>query len=915
MVFLRVSNYKLIFYKGLEENVIQQLISIKVTKTENKQLQKKTLIKLLIASSISIGMIIAFSLPFGMIPPLGKLLLPGDGIWNVPAEVSNYETLEDPKLSNDVKVFRDEWGIPHIYGYGEDDLMFALGYCQAQDRMIQMDLVRRLSRGRLSEIIGPDALETDEFNILRLEEYWANKTVDYLASNQEPTFKAIYQMLLRYVDGINKYIENNKNQKPFEYQFLDVEIAPWELVDTLVYAKYMSEYFTWTYKDMRRYENMRILGQANYSELYGFPAPYQIPVCPNYGEYDDISVPTSQFNPTSSSTNILNDSIDEINSAEIKINKELKSLDFISSFLDGLERFPEEVERIEREYIIGSNNWAISGNKTESGKPLLCTDMHLGWSLPGMWYEAHLVDLGSDLNIYAVFVPGVPLPVAGHNGYVGWGETIASFDLIDWYYYNGINETHYEYKGKPKAYEIMEETILVKGQDPVKYTFKMTVHGPVFTDLVSMPDDFSDNVIACKWTSYNITLDFLAMYGFMHAKNVYEFDDAIRYMDLLPLNLVFADIDGNIGIRPNAKVPIRNDTDIPTWNLGGGDMPYNGSKGEGEWIGYLDFDDRPYCFNPEQGFLASANQYIAGPDYPNVSVINDGGATGYRARRINNLLAQGNEFNVEDMKKMQLDIYSVRAGNFTPYFLNALDQLQSKTTIQQEVYDYLNEWDYKMDKNLVAPTLYHLWVEAFRDLTFQDEQNVMGDFGIPSYAVLEKLMKEFPDSKWFDNISTSEIESRDDIMIETLNIVLDGLIEYFGSDDLSTWKWGTIHKLQINHIMGLPGLGKGSYPGDGEAYTINPSYGSNFYNGQIQTSYSRSGASERIIVDFGDMNNSVSIIPSGERGISSSVHYSDQLEMFLKGEYHSQYFDAKDPETLKAWARIETIIIIKKGGD
>lgn len=174
---------------------------------EIKQKQKPTIIKIIIASVISIGMITAFSIPFGMIPPLGSLLFPGDGIWDVPTEISEYEIVKDSALYHDVEVYRDEWGIPHIYGYGEEDLMFALGYVQAQDRMIQMDLVRRIARGRLSEILGLAALDTDKYNILKLEEYWANESVENLQSSEDPLYKSIYKMLLRYVDGINKYIQ------------------------------------------------------------------------------------------------------------------------------------------------------------------------------------------------------------------------------------------------------------------------------------------------------------------------------------------------------------------------------------------------------------------------------------------------------------------------------------------------------------------------------------------------------------------------------------------------------------------------------------------------------------------------------------------------------------------------------------
>jgi penicillin amidase len=876
-----------------------------VTKLEIKQKKKPTIIKLIIASIISIGMITAFSIPFGMIPPLGNLLFPGDGIWDVPTEITAHEEIIDPTLESNVTVYRDEWGVPHIYGHGEPDIFYALGYCQAQDRMIQMDLVRRLAKGKLSELVGPEALETDKYNLLKLEEYWAEATVAYLEVEAEtdPYVQNIYHLLLRFVDGVNKYIERYQDEKPFEYQFLAIDnIDPWTAVDTMVYSKYMSEYFTWEYTDMYRYRDMMTLGSANYSELYPFPAPYQIPVCPNYGEYDDISVSASDFNPEAAVMEFADPLVQTMNA--------------ISTFLDRVEQLPYEKEKMDmrEEFMIGSNNWVVSGNKTATGSPFLGTDMHLTWSLPGMWYEAHLVDLDSDLNVYGVFVPGVPVPVAGHTAYVGWGESIAAYDFIDWYYYNGINDTHYDYKGEATAYDTMDLLIPVKGQDPEAYTIKLTVHGPVFSD-VPMTDDFPNSVIAAHWLSYNISQDLFAMYGFMHAKNVSEFYDSIQYFDLLPLNIAFGDTSGNIGITANAKISIRNDTDLPDWHPGGGKMPYNGSKGEGEWIGYLAFEDRPHTFNPEQGYLASANQYIAGPDYPNVEIINDGGAQGYRARRINDVLAKGSEFTMEDMIALQTDIYSVRAGNFTPYLLDALDSLPTLTTLQQDAYTELESWNFLMDKDLTAPTIFHVWNGAYRSMTFQDEQGELGAFRTPTYALLEKFTKEYPNAHWFDNVSTPEIEDRDDMILASFAAALLALEDYYGTDDISEWKYGEIHQVTFDHMMGLDGLGRGPYPGSGAAYTVNPSYGENFRDGAVIQTHSGAGASERILVDFGDMNNSISILPSGQRAISSSVHYADQLELFLRGEYHIQYFGAEDPATLENWTEIETVIIFKKEAD
>ncbi|WP_371805193.1 penicillin acylase family protein [Candidatus Lokiarchaeum ossiferum] len=866
--------------------------------------QKKVIFKSSGSLAICICMMVVLSIPFGMIPPLGNFLLPGTGIWDVPDNYASYEEIYDENLNDEVKIYRDEFGVPHIYGSNEEDLMFALGYCHAQDRIIQMDLIRRSSRGTLSELVGSSALETDKFNILKMEAYWANLTYIEMKASKDPQIQNIRTIMEKYVAGVNLYISTSDNARPFEYQFLDAEISPWDVIDTLVYAKYISEYFTWGYSDFQRYSDVMTLGKDNYTELFGFPAPYQIPVVPNYGEFDTISVPPSLPNPSSDSTPASSYAQD---SKFAQFSKE-----FANEFLKGISQFPQEAERINPEYIIGSNNWVISGNKTESGLPLLCNDMHLGWSLPGMWHEAHLIETDSDLNVYAVFLPGVPLPVAGHTNYLGWGETIAAFDMQDWYYYNGINETHYEYKGEPIPYEVHEVLIPVKGNDPVSYRFNATVHGPVFTNLISVPELFEDSVIACKWVSQNITYDYLALYGYMHAKDVHEFDEASKFFACLPLNIAFGDVEGNIGMRPNAKVPIRNDSNLPDWHIGNGRMPYNGSKGEGEWIGYVDFDDLPVSINPEQGYLTSANQQIAGPDFPNVDSINGGGSVGYRARRLNTLLASGNEFTINDMKEIQLDLYSPRAGNFTPYLINALASVTEKTKLQQDVYDELVSWDYIMLGSSPATTIFNIWNDAYLHSTFYDDMDLRGDFSTPSWAVLEYLTKEEPNSKWFDNVSTSIEENRDSTILYGLEKSLSALEKYYGTDDISAWKWGDIHQLTFDHLLGLPGLGVGPFPGNGTSVTVNPSYTQNFVNWEVRYGASRGGPSERIIVDFSNMNNSLSVIPSGESAISSSEHYADQLTLFLRGEFHNQYFKAEDPDTLEKWCNVESILVLKK---
>jgi penicillin amidase len=859
------------------------------------------LIKISTAGFISVILILGLFIPIGMIPPLGSFLLPGNGIWKLPQEVSSFEELVYEGLSNDVNVYRDEWGIPHIYGKSLGDIVFALGYCHAQDRWFEMDMARRSVRGLLSEILGPEMVEQDQFNLMKLEEFWANETIKVLSTSTDTNIQEMYQVFTMYTVGVNTYLSEHSDTKPVEYYLLGAEIRPWEMIDTICMVKYLSEYFTWSYYDMDRTRAVTALGRDDYTELYGFPHPYQIPVTPNYGEYDDISHPVN-----------LSAISDEKSSISSK--PDIRITQTIDSFMKGLERYPLEQDRIELESLTGSNNWAVSGNKTSTGKPMLATDMHAGWPLPGIWYEAHLVDISSDFNIYGLCFPGIPLPITGNTRYIAWANTIAMFDIIDWYYYNGINETHYMYKGQVTKYEVQEVTIPVKGRSPESFVIKSTVHGPVFTGLVPTPDEFSDLVIACKWVAQNVTRDYLAIWGYIHAKNAQEFDEASQYMEMLPLNIVYADIHGNIGIRSNAKVPIRNDTGIPSWHTGGGSMLYNGSAGQGEWIGYLPFEDLPHTENPYQGYLCSANQVIAGPDYQNISIINQGAADGYRARRLNDLLTSDDDITMDDMKDFQLDVYSVRAGNFTPFFLSVLESLPSPTSLQQVVTAELSAWDFIMDKDEVAPTIFNIWIEAYQYGTFQDEIDTYDLPRTPSWAVLEKLTKENETSKWFNNVTSSSTETRDDIILQALIAALDALERYFGTDNISEWKWGTIHQLYFGHISGLLPFDAGPFPGNGSGLTVNPSNTRNFDDGDVRRHSARGGASERMIIDFSNFSNSLSVLPSGQRGISTSKHYSDQLEqLFLKGEYHYTHFDLDTPEKLENGIKIESRIIFRKG--
>jgi len=829
-----------------------------ISKLKNKihtKVNEKKYRRLTTYIMITVILIVIFSIPLGIIPGLGGLLFPSYGIWNVPGEVPAEEQLVIPGFKGNVSVFRDEWGIPHIYGDFEKDVFFAQGYCHAQDRFFQMDIIRRQVRGMLSEVIGESALAQDEFNLAMGMEYWANETDKVLSK------MAFYENLVGYVAGVNYYLQTHEYEKPLEYHLLGFEPANWSTLDSLCLVQEMARQLSWGYDDIYRMINYEALGPARYNELFGLPQPYQIPICPNYGSFGKIPEAADNVDMTSNPS----------------------AISTMSEFMTAINTIDSEKELMEFQDMRGSNNWVISGKRSSTGMPILCNDMHLSWIMPGVWYEQHLVAKDTGLNVYGFSVPGMPLVAVGHNQYVAWGFTNTGYDVLDWYYYKTFGPDKYIYDGKIKEYTTRTHVIKVKGQAPVEFQVRLTVDGPVLSDLrdFEIPTPHEEIVIAAKWTGHGIYYNFLAGNGFNHAKNRAQFDSASRYWTTLAQNIVYADIYGNIAIRPTGKVPIRD---------GWGKFPYDGSAGQGKWKGYIPFEDLPNSLNPDQEYLTSSNQIVAGPDYP--YKLQNSYSEGYRARRINDYLSTVGPYEdgIEKMKKIQHDVKSSCAEAYVPYLISAIESYygSSPPTQIQGILKELRGWDYFMLRDLAAPTIYRKFRDYFMEYTFNDEFEYYGAVGGPSLAVLEYLMKEEPNSHWFDAINTPFTkERRDDIIIKALQSAIVWLENYYESSDPSTWRWGDVHKLYFGHLTGLGALSKGPYEGDGEGVTVMPSGVS------LGTTirYARGGASERMIVDLSDLNNSMSVIPSGERGLSNSKHYSDQLEqLYLQYKYHHQYF-------------------------
>jgi len=835
--------------------------------------EKKNIVKLTTVIVITVVVLTIFSIPLiSIIAPLGNILFPGSGLWNVPSEVPQQETVYFPGLNSSVTVYRDEWGIPHVYASNENDLSFAIGYIHAQDRLFQMDLARRNIRGKLSEVVGDLALEEDKFNLAMGMEYWANQTLQDAIRRQELGEIDYLDSLYSYADGVNYYINTHQNDLPIEYAMLGFTPERWTPLDSMCYTKYMSKMLTWQYDDLYRLQTLEALGAADYTEIMSMSTYGQIPICPNYGEFNDSSELTYNGGPLKISSNVLEE---------------------VNTFLSNIENIPSEksLMELQEQNAIGSNNWVVDGIKSSTGKPILCNDMHLAWNMPGIWYEAHLVDESTGLNFYGFMLAGVNIPIVGHTDTVAWGFTNTGYDVMDWYYYEEVDDDHYIYNGIITEYNKKTYTINVKDEGTQKFIVKETVHGPVLSDFLgsAIPDslDTPNIVLAPKWTGNNITGEIYALYGYAHAKNRADFDLASENFHCPAQNHVYADVHGTIGIRPTGRVPIRDDSLIEPWHFGNGTLPYNGTKGEGDWIGYIPFNELPVTVNSSQHYLASANQIVTGPGYKKYALQNSY-ATGYRARRINELLNNSADgtVGIEKMKEIQLDVKSSAARALIPYLINATEELPTsqKTPIILDVLTQLKNWDYDMDKDLAAPTIYRKWRDYYGDYTFNDEYAQAPIR--PPLNVLEKLTRDEPNSLWFDDINTGMVEDRNYIMIKALNSTITWLLDFYKTNEVSTWRWGEIHQLDFPHLV-FESLDVGPFEGDGEGYTVNPA-GVSIRNG---VGYARGGASERMIVDLSDFQNSMSVIPSGQRAISNSKHYSDQLEeLFLQGKYHRHYF-------------------------
>ncbi|WP_416839325.1 penicillin acylase family protein [Haloferax sp. DFSO52] len=747
-----------------------------------------------------------------------------------------YETVTPPGATNvespygSASVWYDDAGVPHIEAANEEALYYAVGYVQARDRLFQMDLQRRLVGGELSAMVGNSTLESDRFY----------RSLDFQsaaeASWQSVRGTDVGEPIEAFTAGVNYYADTAA--LPSEYALLGVDFEEWTPTDTLLVGKLISWQLSGSFADLRRATAVSRLG-PNASALYPSELDHDVPII-----RDSTTSDAEPFSPAS----VVADAED----APANVGGDFAAL-------------AEWTDQYDKDPTYGSNNWVVSGEHTASGRPLLANDPHLSLTVPPIWYEMHLST--DEMDVRGVGFPGIPMVVIGRTADAAWGVTNVGGDFTDLYTYE-MRDGGYVYDGEVRSFEIETETIEVVGSDDVEITVKKSVHGPVI--------ERGGKTIGVAWPGFSATNESLGVYRLNHADSVDEIRDALRIWDVPAQNFVAADSAGNTLYYPAGRYPIR----VTDGEVVRGDTIFNGSAGEGEWRGYepygqslwdgfVPFESIPHVENPD--LLATANQRtIDDPAfYMGTSMTY---ADPYRGERIYDLLddaAADGGVTAESMKQIQRDVRSEAATRFTPYATapGAVEQMSPEA---RELASTLEGWDGQMRADSQSALVYRIWVDEFRNATFADEFEPQGldDSYYPRLFVLQQLDS---DSQWFDDRSTADVtETRDDIAAKAMNRTTDRL------DDAGLETYGDYNRLEMNHPFDRTFLNYPERPMDGSAYTV-----FNFRS----SGATQAGSSWRMVVDFSAEDDSVGVIPGGQRGVFWSDRYHDQLDMWADGEY------------------------------
>jgi penicillin amidase len=723
-------------------------------------------------------------------------------------------SLKTPGLKQPVRVLRDRWGVAHIYASNQHDLFFAQGFVAAQDRLFQMELWKRSGQGRLAEVLGPTALQRD-VNARRLM-YRGNMKTEY--ESYAPDTKEILEA---FTAGINAFIARRTTaggpSLPIEFELAGFKPEPWKPEDCLNRMAAFSMTGN-SFSELTHAQMVAALGAEKASGMFEFDPPVTLDPAPK--------IDFAGFSP---------ELLKDVVGSDVRIE------------------FPNEKQ--------GSNNWTVSGSLTKSGKPLLANDPHRVIAEPSLRYMVHLVAPGWD--VIGGGEPGLPGVALGHNQHIAWGFTIFALDQQDLYLekLNPANPLQYRSAQGWRNMRVEKATFQVRGQGPVTVDLKFTRHGPV------MWED-GKRALALRWVGAEPgAAGYLASLSVDRASSWDDFEAAMPRWKVPPENIVYADAEGNIGEHSTGLVPVRKN-----WT---GLLPVPGN-GRYEWSGFVANDELPHQYNPQAGFVASANHKMIPAGYP--YKVGYEWEPRFRIERISETLGAarnyGRKLSVADMEKLQTDVVSLPA-------LELIALLQRAGNNSDATSQMMLKWDGVLSRDSGPGALYELWRreltnEVMKRAVPDKYRNLLEDW-MPS-QVLRKL--EHPSKEMFGE---ERAAGRNQLLHETL-AAAETKLRALQGDDPGKWSWGALHVMRFRHPLDQTAgaekfLDLGPLPRPGDDYTVNATgfRGDSFEQG--------SGASYREILDTSDWDKSVAINTPGQSGQPGSPHYSDLLPLWGEGKY------------------------------
>ncbi|UCH95090.1 MAG: penicillin acylase family protein [Candidatus Aminicenantes bacterium] len=738
------------------------------------------------------------------------------------------ENIKEP-----ITVYRDQYAIPHIYAKNEQDLYRAVGYVMAQDRLWQMDLLRRVTTGRLAEIFGETMLKTD----LLMRALRITEKSQLLLSKTDPE---IIKCAQAFADGVNQYIHRNKNKLPPEFSILRYEPEPWEVIHSMNLIGYMAWDLTEPWKaEFLLYELSKKVTPDKFKEMIPNLSLHETDIFPGfYLGNPGLELRASLLSETGKLANL------------------------------GLAIFS------------GSNNWAVSNKKSTTGKPILANDMHLGLFTPGIWYPMHQV-VENQLDVTGVVLPGQPFIIAGHNLDIAWGMTNVMVDDMDFYRetINPENSNQYRFKHQWQEINTRTETFKTREGNTIKKELKFTHRGPIISGFKNLENE----VISMRWIGNEYSNEMRTVYLLNRAKNWEDFRDAVKTFIAVSQNIVYADVKGNIGLQIAAGVPIREGNGIDV-------VP--GDTDKYDWKGIVPFEHLPYSFNPESGHVSSANNKTVNDNYP--FYISHWFFLPDRINRIRQLLEKNEKLSIEDFKKMQGDFKSKHVQRYLEDIVKIIQQMKDLNALEKQALHLLSHWDGVLSKESTAATVFeNLYMVMVKNLV-KDE---LGEELYREYLGNKNLIRSLvantwknKNSQWCDDINTEARETFVQWIQKSFKETIQKLQSELGNNP-GNWQWGKIHQLMLKHPLGsvkllntLFDFNRGPFAVGGSFHTVCP-YSYSFGNPFV----SDHGASQRHIYSPGNWDESLAVIPTGISGIPASPYYCDQTRLYIENKYHSDY--------------------------